>query len=877
MKKLLLMIALLLPFTVIAQQLRLDSLVVKKIKFPDGTSQISAGLPYGLTRLPTDTLDLGTSTVAGVIRWNDETSHQQKMIVDGGHTQTILFRYKSAFDSVAYLSDVGSGGGNSYWSRTGGQVLPTTTTDSLYIPYGKAYFGTNGTAAGEINISSGASYTKLKYIAATASTLILPLELSGATDTLSTLKDIRTMIGGGGYWEKYGGTLSAATTTDSLLMRGGITIGESGTAGFLKITSATGVGPDIKYSGASAGHVVLISQLNGVTDSLAYNSTFRSFFWTNFGGVWSRYGGTLSLTTATDSVQVNSGYIKSGSYGVFIPTPSASDTLIYKHLSGVLYNKTFAATSVWNGNVIDTTYLQSKVIKLIAGTGISVTNSGLGSVTVSATGSSGAGGWSALSAGRVYTTAPQDSVYIRSAASDSVGTTQALLKVFGGAFVMGDLEVGTSGANFSRLTSLASGVKQYYIANKTSGDTLAFKSDLSASGVQSLAMSNSAILANSTTGSITIRLNKSAIDSLASSITSGDITFSGALTMYGLTVTTGGANLRGGVTLGQQTATTGLANFYNASNAYYVQLKAPNSTALRLIIFPDMAGTIALVNPSSTQTFTTNNVWNGTAITDAYLANITTGGKVSGTAITSGNISTSGSLTITGTSSPYVTLGSPTYKGQVKLYDDYNGSILSLVTSGSVPSSGSVVFSKSGTVAMTSDISYPVSSVFGRTGAVTASSSDYSSYYAYLGGSNASGTWPISITGSAGSAPASDVYAWAKASTKPSYTKSEVGLGNVENTALSTWAGTTNLTTAGWLSAVSLSVFGDAASFVVASSGIITSGYWGGEPIGVSYGGTGSTTASGARSNLGLGGGVTGSYANPTAITVSNGIITAIY
>lgn len=33
------------------------------------------------------------------------------------------------------------------------------------------------------------------------------------------------------------------------------------------------------------------------------------------------------------------------------------------------------------------------------------------------------------------------------------------------------------------------------------------------------------------------------------------------------------------------------------------------------------------------------------------------------------------------------------------------------------------------------------------------------------------------------SMPASDVYAWAKASTKPSYTKSEIGLGNVDNTA----------------------------------------------------------------------------------------------
>lgn len=31
--------------------------------------------------------------------------------------------------------------------------------------------------------------------------------------------------------------------------------------------------------------------------------------------------------------------------------------------------------------------------------------------------------------------------------------------------------------------------------------------------------------------------------------------------------------------------------------------------------------------------------------------------------------------------------------------------------------------------------------------------------------------------------PASDVSAWAKSSTKPSYTKSEIGLGNVDNTA----------------------------------------------------------------------------------------------
>lgn len=39
------------------------------------------------------------------------------------------------------------------------------------------------------------------------------------------------------------------------------------------------------------------------------------------------------------------------------------------------------------------------------------------------------------------------------------------------------------------------------------------------------------------------------------------------------------------------------------------------------------------------------------------------------------------------------------------------------------------------------------------------------------------------VTGRPSSMPASDVYAWAKAASKPSYTKSEVGLGNVDNTA----------------------------------------------------------------------------------------------
>ena len=60
--------------------------------------------------------------------------------------------------------------------------------------------------------------------------------------------------------------------------------------------------------------------------------------------------------------------------------------------------------------------------------------------------------------------------------------------------------------------------------------------------------------------------------------------------------------------------------------------------------------------------------------------------------------------------------------------------------------------------------------------------SNYNSYAPSLTGSGASGTWGISISGNAatattaGSAPASDVYAWAKQSTKPTYNATEVKL-----------------------------------------------------------------------------------------------------
>lgn len=61
-------------------------------------------------------------------------------------------------------------------------------------------------------------------------------------------------------------------------------------------------------------------------------------------------------------------------------------------------------------------------------------------------------------------------------------------------------------------------------------------------------------------------------------------------------------------------------------------------------------------------------------------------------------------------------------------------------------------------------------------------SDNYTTYTVKKDGTGATGTWGISITGdakyatTAGSAPASDVYAWAKAETKPPYNGSEVAL-----------------------------------------------------------------------------------------------------
>jgi hypothetical protein len=85
-----------------------------------------------------------------------------------------------------------------------------------------------------------------------------------------------------------------------------------------------------------------------------------------------------------------------------------------------------------------------------------------------------------------------------------------------------------------------------------------------------------------------------------------------------------------------------------------------------------------------------------------------------------------------------------------------------------------------------------------------------------------------------------------------SLSKSKVGLGNVENTALSTWAGSTNLTTLG----------------------TITTGTWTGTAIAIANGGTGATDAGTARTNLGLAIGTDVQAYNSTLAAVAGGTYT---
>jgi len=108
------------------------------------------------TRISTDTLDLGVSgSINGLLRWFDATSHTQKMLVDGGHTQSILFRYKTTNDTVAYLSDITGTGTGSMKKQ---QILDTLNNASpTAITFLRELsFGTSAMAQ-TINLYKGAN------------------------------------------------------------------------------------------------------------------------------------------------------------------------------------------------------------------------------------------------------------------------------------------------------------------------------------------------------------------------------------------------------------------------------------------------------------------------------------------------------------------------------------------------------------------------------------------------------------------------------------------------------------------------------------------------------------------------------------------------
>lgn len=133
------------------------------------------------------------------------------------------------------------------------------------------------------------------------------------------------------------------------------------------------------------------------------------------------------------------------------------------------------------------------------------------------------------------------------------------------------------------------------------------------------------------------------------------------------------------------------------------------------------------------------------------------------------------------------------------------------------------------------------------------------------------------ITNFPTSMPASDVYAWAKASTKPSYSKAEVGLGNVNNTADS--AKSVNYATSAG-SATSASKLSTSRKLKVDLADPTPQSFNGSadaQAIGVSgklaiaNGGTGADSIDGIRTNIGINAVTTGGTGAAYTATV-NGI-----
>ena len=272
--------------------------------------------------------------------------------------------------------------------------------------------------------------------------------------------------------------------------------------------------------------------------------------------------------------------------------------------------------------------------------------------------------------------------------------------------------------------------------------------------------------------------NITSVGTLTSLSTTGDVTVGGNLTVSGTTTTINATTL--------DVADLNITVAKNAASA-----AAANGAG------------ITVNGAAATLTYTSgDDRWNmnkNLNVTTVY-------GNVSGTAATItgvyGGSLTSAQVTTALTYTPYNSTNPSGYTTNV-------GTVTGVTATGPVVSSGGTAPVISMAAATTSVAGYLtaadwntfngkqaagsyqaagtyVNTVNGNSGTVTAAhiSAAATAGYGYTPYNAASiGSASVNYAASAGSAPASDVYAWAKAATKPAYNSTEVGLGNVNNTA----------------------------------------------------------------------------------------------
>jgi hypothetical protein len=191
------------------------------------------------------------------------------------------------------------------------------------------------------------------------------------------------------------------------------------------------------------------------------------------------------------------------------------------------------------------------------------------------------------------------------------------------------------------------------------------------------------------------------------------------------------------------------------------------------------------------------------------------------------------------------TIGAPPTSGTSILKGDGLGGFNSAVVGVDyLGASGGPTLTTAGTITTGTWNATAISPAFGGTGITTYNIGDMvyangTSTFQKIGGNQTNSTMFLSQTGN-GSLPGAPVWR--------GITKTDVGLSNVENTALSTWAGSSNITTLG----------------------TITTGTWNGSTIAVNKGGTGATDAGVARTNLGAA--ASGANGDITSLTATTSI-----